>query len=143
MIEQTILTIPGRPATGSFKFRKTGHRYTPQNVAEWKAYVKMMVIEAVNEMIPKHHPVELTILVRRPRPASPKNPTAKVPCPWAWTTKPDCDNITKPLKDAIKTIGFADDAQVTDLIVRKRWGEREEIEIRFRELTEEELSLPL
>jgi Holliday junction resolvase RusA-like endonuclease len=47
--------------------------------------------------------------------------------------------VTKPIKDAIKTIGFSDDAQVTDLVVRKRWGEVEEVEVRFRELSEEEM----
>ena len=135
----TTIIIPGSPATGSFKFTKAGHKYTPSNVAEWRAYVRLMVMQAMKECIPERHPVEVTIIIRKPRVKSlPKNANAKWPCPWAWVTKPDVDNCTKGLFDAAKTVAFHDDAQVTDLIVRKRWGEREEVEIRIRELSEED-----
>ena len=134
---ELVVIVPGRPATGSFRFAR-GRTFTPANVADWKAAVRLMVQQAVETMIAKGYPVEVTILVRRPRPKSPKKPTKDKPCPWAWTTRPDCDNVTKPLKDALKTVAFADDNQVTDLIVRKRWGEREEVEIRVRQMTEAE-----
>lgn len=133
-----VILVPGKPETGSFRFTRSGHKFTPANVAEWRAFVRLLVTEAVAAMIPPRHPVEVTILLRRPRPQSPKKPTPKVPCPWAWTTKPDVDNCTKGLFDALKTVAFADDAQVTDLIVRKRWAEREEVEIRVRQMLESE-----
>lgn len=134
--------IPGQPQTGSFRFTRAGRRYTPKTVAEWRGYVRARIAEAVQSMIPARHPVELCITIRKPKPASlPKRANSKWPCPWAWVTKPDCDNVTKPTKDAIKTIAFADDAQVTDLIVRKRWGEREEVEISVRELGEGDVAV--
>lgn len=139
MYEQTIITVPGKPSTGGPMFTKRGFAYTPKNVAEWKAYVKLTIADAVKECIPKHRPVELIIIVRKPRPKSPKKPTADRPCPWAFTVKPDVDNVTKGIADAVKTIGFSDDNQVTDLVVRKRWGPVEEVEVRFRELSEEEM----
>lgn len=136
----TTVVIPGSPATGSFRFTRSGHRFTPTNVAEWRAYVRMMILDAVAECIPAKHPVEVTIIIRKPRPASPKKPTKDRPCPWAWVTKPDVDNCTKGLFDAAKTVAFHDDAQVTDLHVLKRYGPREEVEIRIRELSEEEVA---
>jgi Holliday junction resolvase RusA-like endonuclease len=135
--DRVRLLLPGKPQTGSFRFTKGGQRYTPRTVAEWRGYVRAAIADLVQEMIPARHPVEVYIIVRKPRPKShPRKANAKWPCPWAWVTKPDCDNVTKPLWDALKAIAFADDAQVTDLIVRKRWGEREEIEISVRELQE-------
>ena len=134
------VTVPGKPATGSFRFTKTGHRYTPQNVEDWKACVRLAIMEAMQEKIPEGCPVELSITVYKPKPATyPKKPTAKKPCPWAWVSKPDCDNVTKPTKDALKKLAFADDAQVTDLHVRKRWGPEELVEITVRPLEEWEL----
>ena len=134
------VTVPGKPATGSFRFTRGGHKYTPDTVADWRAWVRLKVQQAVVEMIPKGYPVEVTITILKPRPQSPKKPTPKVPCPWAWTQKPDVDNVNKPLFDAMKSVAFADDSQVTDLHVRKRWGERAEVEIAIRAMTEEEFA---
>ena len=38
------------------------------------------------------------------------------------TTRPDADNYAKAALDACNAILFKDDAQVTDLIVRKRYS---------------------
>lgn len=57
----------------------------------------------------------------------------------AWgtykTTRPDCDNYVKEIKDAMTSVGFwYDDAQVADLRVIKRYAECGEIYIRVEEL---------
>ena len=39
-------------------------------------------------------------------------------------TRPDADNYAKAALDALNSVVFRDDAQVTDLIVRKRYSER-------------------
>jgi Holliday junction resolvase RusA-like endonuclease len=36
--------------------------------------------------------------------------------------KPDCDNVTKIIADALQSIVFADDKSITTLVVRKRFG---------------------
>lgn len=134
------VTIPGAPATGGVRHLKaTGFTYTPKNVAEWRAFVRMLVLEECREFIPRGYPVELTILVTKPQPSSyPKKPTAKVPCPWAWTTKPDLDNVAKQITDAVKSVAMDDDNQITDMILRKRWGEREEVQITVRRVSAEQ-----
>lgn len=57
----------------------------------------------------------------------------------AWgtykTTRPDCDNYVKEIKDAMTSVGFwYDDAQVADLRVIKRYAELGEIYIRVEDL---------
>lgn len=36
--------------------------------------------------------------------------------------KPDCDNVAKAILDALNGIAYKDDSQVTELIVKKRFG---------------------
>jgi len=121
-------TIPGKPATGSFRFTMLGRRYTPANVSDWRAFVRLVATEHCRE--PMEGPVALEIVVRRPAPASnPKRPTKRNPWPWAWWKKPDCDNLSKPIKDALKAVAFRDDAQVVDLHVRKEYHQREEVAV--------------
>jgi Holliday junction resolvase RusA-like endonuclease len=50
----------------------------------------------------------------------------------AMTTKPDADNIAKQLIDVLKSLRFfGDDASISDLIVRKRWGDNPGIRVRI------------
>lgn len=45
-------------------------------------------------------------------------------------TRPDCDNLNKTFADQLSDLGFwKDDGQVSDLIFRKRWGDRPRIEV--------------
>lgn len=51
------------------------------------------------------------------------------------TTRPDCDNYVKELKDAMTTVGFwRDDAQVVDLQVVKRYADKATIFIEWEGL---------
>ena len=53
------------------------------------------------------------------------------------TTKPDCDNYIKELKDAMTDCGFwKDDAQVADLRVMKTYAEKGSIVVTVEDLEE-------
>lgn len=43
--------------------------------------------------------------------------------PDAKPSKPDADKAARAVLDALTGIAFVDDAQVTELVVRKRWGD--------------------
>lgn len=43
------------------------------------------------------------------------------------TSKPDCDNIAKGCLDALNGVGFKDDSQVVELVVRKFTGTPDEL----------------
>lgn len=45
------------------------------------------------------------------------------------TQKPDCDNISKAICDALTGLIWRDDSQITDLYVSKRYAESSRVEI--------------
>ena len=47
--------------------------------------------------------------------------------------KPDADNIGKVVLDALNKVAFKDDNQVSKIMVEKRYGEEEKIEIKVNE----------
>lgn len=54
------------------------------------------------------------------------------------TTRPDCDNYVKEIKDCMTELGFwKDDAQVVNLNVIKRYSEKAAIYINMEELDDE------
>jgi Holliday junction resolvase RusA-like endonuclease len=125
-------TVPGKPATGSFRFTKTGHRYTPANVAEWKALVRLVALD--NCPTPLFGPIAIQITVRVVRPDSwPKRPTKGNPWPWTPWRRPDVDNCAYGVKNALKGVAYVDDAQIVDEHLCKVFGEREEVEVHITE----------
>lgn len=48
--------------------------------------------------------------------------------------KPDCDNIAKAVLDALNGIAYKDDAQVTELIVKKRYGEKAHVAVKIESI---------
>lgn len=48
--------------------------------------------------------------------------------------KPDCDNIAKAVLDALNGLAYKDDAQVTELIVKKRYGEKAHVAVRIESI---------
>lgn len=49
-------------------------------------------------------------------------------------TKPDTDNIAKAVLDALNGVAYKDDSQVTELSVRKRYGEIGHVAVRIEDL---------
>lgn len=52
------------------------------------------------------------------------------------TQKPDGDNILKAIKDGLNRIAWADDAQVADSRVTKRWGDRAETRVTVERISQ-------
>lgn len=50
------------------------------------------------------------------------------------TTKPDLDKLCRGLLDSLTGLYFVDDSQVTELLVRKFFGERAHTQVRVTEL---------
>lgn len=47
------------------------------------------------------------------------------------TKKPDIDNVAKIIADALNGLAYDDDAQITDLLVLKRYGEDPEVRVKL------------
>ena len=111
------LWVPG-PAKSERKRKRfvkgvgaVGKRTDEPDRKDWKAWVRLKAQQAFAE--PLHGPLALRLEFRRSSPRSvPQKATPRVPWPWAWMTKPDCTNLTKPTEDALNGIAWLDDAQV-------------------------------
>lgn len=94
---------------------------------------------------------QLTLMMKKYRPKQPSDrPIRLVVCLYfdiskpkkLWgkykTTRPDCDNYVKEIKDVMTDLKFwNDDAQVVDLRVIKRYSEKATIYISMEELEDE------
>ena len=58
------------------------------------------------------------------------------------TVKPDLDKLARAALDSFTGILYADDAQVSELVLRKLYGLPERVEVRFRTATEKAVSAP-
>jgi Holliday junction resolvase RusA-like endonuclease len=94
--------------------------YTKKKDRAWKETVKQQVIEAVERrgLSPWLGALKLDLVFYLARPVSlPKRV-------YHHIKKPDCDNLAKTVKDALKGLIYKDDSQVVLLAVRKLYDER-------------------
>jgi Holliday junction resolvase RusA-like endonuclease len=71
-------------------------------------------------------PVEVSIIWTL---AKPKSKPKRVIYP---TSKPDTDKLCRAVLDSLTGVGYEDDAQVVQIIARKRYGSPEQTEVRVR-----------
>jgi Holliday junction resolvase RusA-like endonuclease len=123
--------VPGRPcAKQSVRFTRSGHRYQPADVVEYRSRVAVFARQAWPHE-PLDGPIEMEVVALFLKPAS--WPRKRREAAYRHIGRPDGDNLGKAGLDGCKAILFRDDAQVSDLIVRKRWSDhREELQITVR-----------
>lgn len=93
---------------------KTVHKFTPKKQQDYMGMIRAAAFEEMKRFAePMSGPLQLKITAVYLWPKSTtKARFAAVDGAWK-TTKPDCDNITKIVKDALNKIAYADDAQVS------------------------------
>lgn len=74
-------------------------------------------------------PVTVTVLATKAVPASWTKKKQLEAKGKPWDTKPDADNIAKAVLDSLNRVAWSDDCRVTDLVVVKRWGAYDELDI--------------
>lgn len=108
--------------------------------ADWKAVVRHAAAQAMGDDLPFEGPLTLIVTIMRPKPPSwPKRACKRNLWPWAWWKKPDTDNLTKPIKDAISRVVWLDDAQVVREVIEKIHSEQDLTVVRVIPATQEEL----
>lgn len=106
---------------------KTVARFTPAKQRAAMGVVALCCRRAMQGAAPIEGAVELSINAVYLRPKSrPKD---------RWkTSRPDADNLSKLLKDALNTVAWRDDAQVCSLHVWKQYGTTARVEVRIVEM---------
>lgn len=111
----------GRP-----RFMRNGHTYTPDSTRNYEQLVKLRYREVCKEP-PTDKAVKVYIVVwmipaeslsRKKKAELLKHPPMK---------KPDIDNISKIILDALNGVAWIDDKQVTGLEIVKLWGHDERV----------------
>jgi crossover junction endodeoxyribonuclease RusA len=115
-----VVPVVGVPAPQGSK-RHVGRGIlieSSKHIKPWREAVKWAALEAMCAMratFPLEGPIALEILFSLPRGRTVKR---ALPC-----AKPDADKLARSTLDALVDAGvMADDAQITDLIVRKRYA---------------------
>ncbi len=120
-MDQIVFEVQGRPF-GKQRPRATrqGRIYTPKETVQFEHWVKLVAQPFFDA--PLDGPVKLTVLATFKPAKSWSKKKTREHLGRPHTQKPDADNCSKCIKDALNSVAFHDDAQVSDLIVRKRWG---------------------
>lgn len=122
-------TIPG----DAVPFARAGGgknvpRFTPKKQRGAMGTVKLFCQQAMRGGAPIEGPVELSVCAYYLRPKSRRGAGE-----WK-ASRPDADNISKLIKDALNTVAWRDDAQVASLHVWKRYADTARVAVRIVEL---------
>lgn len=106
---------------------KTVARFTPAKQRSAMGTVKLFCQTAMQGSVPLEGAIELSIAAYYLRPKSRKADVWK-------TSRPDADNLSKLIKDALNTVAWRDDAQVCSLHVWKQYDDVSRVVIKIEEL---------
>ena len=113
----------------------TGITYTPNNTKDYetliKQYFKLKYPRA--EAFEGEVAVSIKAIFKIPKNTSKKQEEKMLLGKINPTKKPDIDNITKIVLDALNKMAFKDDSQITKLFVEKVYGEEEKIIVKIEE----------
>lgn len=109
-------------AKGRPRMTRSGHAYTPQKTRDAEARIKEMLEFSLNNMPPLEGPLYVKIDCTFKKPKSNKT--------THHIQKPDAENISKLVNDAMNGLVYFDDSQIVHLEVTKKWGDCGGIDIR-------------
>lgn len=113
----------------------TGSIYTAQNTKDYEELIRQYFLIKYPRYTSFENRVSVKILAcfRPPKNASKKDKENMLNGNLTPTKKPDIDNIVKVILDALNTIAFKDDNQVTKLEIEKVYGEEEKVIVKIEE----------
>lgn len=113
----------------------TGSVYTPTDTKDYEMLVKQyfMIKYPRHEIITGRIKIEIKAFMEIPKSTSSKMKEKMLAGEISPTKKPDIDNITKIVLDALNKVVFKDDNQVTKIEVEKVYSEKAKVFIRIEE----------
>ena len=114
---------------------RTGKAYTSAKTRNYEYTLKYEFVSKYPDFKPFEERVRVTIIAQFQIPKS----TSKIKTKEMLeekispTKKPDIDNITKIVLDALNKLAYKDDTQVTELMVQKNYGKEEKTYIKIEQ----------
>ena len=128
--------IEGEPhGKGRHRTTRTGHTYTPPKTVAYESKVKACYMErTIGEAL--HGPLKATIEAYYTIPKS-RSKKAKEEMRKNLvrpTKKPDADNVSKSVLDALNGLAYKDDSSVVELIVNKYWADEGFVKVTLEQM---------
>lgn len=108
--------------------------YTPEKTVNYENFIKLCFIEKYKNFIPLETNLKIYIKAIFEVPQSYSNKKKKELLGKPHNKKPDIDNVSKSILDALNKIAFKDDNLVTKLEVEKIYGEQAKVLVQIEEV---------
>lgn len=119
------ITVPGEPvAKARPRFTRNGNVYTPKKTAVYEQVIGLHARAAMKGRKILTGAVRLSVTAYMPIPSSwsMKQKTKAMTGALRHTKRPDSDNLCKAVQDALNGVIYADDAQIDEVHIVKRYG---------------------
>lgn len=105
------------------------HTYTPDKTAAYEELVRVCCRQVCENLLEGELCAAITARFAIPKSSSKKCRIAMESGAIRPIKRPDADNIAKIILDALNGLAYADDSQITMLMVKKEYSEQPEVEV--------------
>ena len=137
---QIEFTIEGKvKPKQSFRYTRFGHKYTPRDVKQYARDIQYSFYAKYPKWLPsmffeKPLRAEIEVFIKMPQSFSKIKKQRAIAGEIRPLIKPDVDNCTKNIFDALNGIVYLDDKQIVELSVKKFYSETEFVKVRIMEV---------
>lgn len=123
----------------SFRYTRQGFKYTPRDVKQYARDVQYSFAAKYPTWVPsflyqKPLKVEIQVYIKIPKSFSKTLKQRALAGELRPLVKPDVDNYTKNILDALNGIVYPDDKQIVELSVAKYYSDTEFVKVRIEEV---------
>lgn len=123
----------------SFRYTRFGHKYTPRDVKQYARDIQYSFYAKYPKWLPsmffeKPLRAEIEVYIKMPQSFSKIKKQRAIAGEIRPLIKPDVDNCTKNIFDALNGIVYPDDKQIVELSVKKFYSETEFVKVRIEDL---------
>lgn len=129
--------VPGE-ITGKARPRlntRSGKVYTPTKTKNYEYLTRFYFTQKYQDYTPVEGRVKISIIAYFdiPKSTSKKKEAEMLGNRISPTKKPDIDNITKVVLDALNKFAYKDDTQITEITVVKKYASTQKVKIKIEE----------
>jgi Holliday junction resolvase RusA-like endonuclease len=123
----------------SFRYTRFGHKYTPRDVKQYARDIQYSFYAKYPKWLPsmffeKPLRAEIEVYKQMPKSFSKIKKQRAIAGEIRPLIKPDVDNCTKNIFDALNGIVYPDDKQIVELSVKKFYSETDFVKVRIEEI---------
>ena len=128
------IEIPGKPQAKQRAYvPKFGKAFTKRETALYENLVKLAYSTQTTYTFTGAVEIVINIMVKPPESTSKKKYQEMIDGKILPVKRPDVDNVAKSITDALNKIAYNDDSQITYMLVKKRYAEKDGVLVYIRE----------